>query len=554
MGRRSALASLVALLTLQVVASAHWIERDSEAFVWDTSEHAQKVLRVHHALFRTEPPLRARLLPAGHDERTRANPMMARVALGPVAGFSNLVEATHRGSARPSFSYQPAGLLLGVLGTTPDAIALAQGTLWFALLIVATFLLGSAARDRSAGLLAAALVSSYPIFLGLSHIPMLDTALATLTTLSMAALLRCDGLRLRRASLALGLAGGLAMLAKQSAPLVLALPILWLGVDVMRSVRSSEHDAAARVRNAAGAALVGLLVCAPWYVVNLSGSLEFLFRISTLPEHAQLPPTLSVDGLLFYPRSLVRVALGPAFTFLAGIGCLWLCLDRGVRFRGPILLALGGAALVLISVHNKDPRHLTPLLPLLAVISALVVLRIPKRAPRQLAVATAVVVAGATLHASTLGDLPVPGIGVRSPYTFPPRSQAHGFEEILAAVDRHRRTRGGTDELRIVEPQPPVYAQHLTVLTLPGRLDRRDGHDVDALQILPARRRERSRPQGLGFVLVVGHDARERERAKQIFPDLDRPIETGGGGAAIGEARPPLGWALYERPGLGVVR
>ena len=172
----------------------------------------------------------------------------------------------------------------------------------------------------------------------------------SLITIALAALLRCDDFRNRKASLALGLACGLGLLVKHSFPAVLLLPLAWLLFRLIQEVRAGHIDVPARVRNAGAAGWVVLLVAAPWYVVNLGGTLEFLLRIRVLGDTVGLPPVLSIESLLMYPRFLVNVSVGPSLTALAAIGVFWLCVDRRVRSRTPILLALAG-----IGLHRRWP-------------------------------------------------------------------------------------------------------------------------------------------------------------------------------------------------------
>lgn len=519
--RRSLLAGLVALVALQIFISVRWLEQDSEALVFDMSEHAQKVVKVHHALARTQPamrsmrPMHSRGVPDEWRSTAISHPVLTRVVLGPVAGLSNLLEAFYRGSARPSFSYQPAGLLLSVLGTGPDAISLAQGTFWFGVLILATYLFGSAAGGPAVGLLSSVLVSCYPLFVGQAHVPMLDTALAAMTALALAALVRCDDFRSRRASLALGLACGFGLLVKQSFPAVLALPLAWLIYRLMQAVRAGDIDATARGRNAGAAAWAALLVAAPWYVVNLGGTLEFLLRIRELGDTVGLPPVLSIESLLVYPRFLVNVSVGPGLTALAALGILWLCVDPRHKSRVPILLALLGSSFVFVLIHNKDARHFAPALPLLAVASALVILRVPWRRARVAAVAASLLLAGGTLYASVVADLPIPGLAVRSMYAHPPRSTSWRFSHLLSVIERH----GEVSPLFVVEPDPPVYAHHLAVMTLPDRLRQRDGLTDRALRILPEERA--ATYDGHAYVLIVGSRPDEKQRAARLFPGLE---------------------------------
>lgn len=505
---RFALAGLIALLCFEFGLAIDWQTRDQEQLYWDAADHAGRTLKVQHALWRSEPPVRGNLLPDSLRSVALEHPRLARLVTAPVAGFANLVDAFYRGPVRPPLSYLPAGVVLGLIGTSPDAIALAHGLLWFLVLISGSYFLAARTIGASGGLLAAILTAGTPLFLGQSQLPMLDVPLAAVTVYAVWALVECDGFRNRRASLLLGVCCGAGMLAKQSFVVAMLGPLLFEGYVLLRSGGLEP----ARRNHALQALFVALLVAGPWYAAYLPSTLRFIAFSASQGAVEGDPSSLSLAGLLFYPRSFVVYSLGPVLSGVAAISLVVLLFARNERLRAPILLAISSLFVVFALVHpNKDPRYLAPALPLLAVAIACAVAKIRIPSLRR---ATGVALAGcaliATLHlqlpqqsaepggveaASRLPDwfvarfdrwFDAAAFGPRSIYAYPPRARDWHHPRVLEAIREDRGTAPGIAKLFVLE-DAPGYADHLSVLSYPVWLRARDGVPVQALRIVHER-------------------------------------------------------------------
>ena len=313
--RQLSLVALGLLLVFETALALDWQARDHGPLYWDGADHAARTLKVRHALWRTEPPLRGTLLPDPLREWALENPTLARVAMAPVAGFANLAEAIYRGPVRPPLPYLPAGALLGIFGTSPDAIALAHGLLWFLVLIAGTYGLAARTIGPPSGILAALLTASMPLLLGQSRLPMLDVPLAAAGVFGIWALIESDGFRNQRASLLLGALCGAGMLAKQSFAVVMAGPLLF---ELVQLARRTADDPMRRT-HAAQALFAALLVAGPWYAAYLPSTLRFIAFSASQGAVEGDPASISVEGLLLYPRSLVSHSLGPFLTAAAAV-------------------------------------------------------------------------------------------------------------------------------------------------------------------------------------------------------------------------------------------
>jgi hypothetical protein len=282
----------------------------------------------------------------------------------------------------------------------------------------------SAGRWPAVG--AAVAVLALPLLCGLGRHFMIEGALAAVVAWAVVAL---EGARARPtpARLALlGLAVGLAYLCKQTALLYL-LPVILLRVPR---------------RPASLAALVAALaVATPWTLLNLGEQFGYG------SESAAGTPGI---GLLwhavFYPWSVLWVAVGPALLLLAGLGVV-----AGLRAVEPerrtaLWLALAwlvGSVVLLMLVPRKYPRLLAPALPAVGLLVALALARW-RRGWQGAGVLSLLVLALGWVGWGSLRPLPVPAsarvLDDRCPQIWlrPPVADDLGLAAVVDAV-RHSR-------------------------------------------------------------------------------------------------------------------
>ncbi|MCX5933170.1 MAG: glycosyltransferase family 39 protein [Cyanobacteria bacterium] len=275
------------------------------------------------------------------------------------------------------------GSVIALAGDSPDQASTALA-LWQGLLLLVVACWGRQLVSPGFGLLAAALTSTTPALVSLRLDFTLDLPLTATSVLALWLLGRwaAPGARGGRwgqaASAALALAA--AVLVKQSAVLVLLPPALWLALRGL----GREH----RRWQALAALVLVLALVLPWlqhnWITTIGGS-----NRAVLESAAQEgdPSPFSLASLLWYPK-LWPQQLGLVNSLPALAGAL-LVLGAAWRRRGDlpqppaadqpeltpsgwgwswlIACSLSGWLFTTLS-PNKDPRYITPVLPLLVLL------------------------------------------------------------------------------------------------------------------------------------------------------------------------------------------
>lgn len=274
----------------------------------------------------------------------------------------------------PLFYFLAAPLLSSAPGP-PWFILLQTGFL--AVLVLSTYALGRRLwGDRRRAVLAAFLTAAFPHVQWLSREFMIDLAALALNTLVLSLALSTEGFRVRRRALRLGAAVGAGLLLKWTLLFTAAVPVAWLVVDAFR--KAGSRDERRRVLdNLLAAGVVAGTIAWPWYLAN------FRFLVTHFVPYTQGlgavegdPSLWTPDGWTFYLRALLghhlfavlfvlfvaaAVSLAVRKPRPAGLGFLWAW--------------IGGVYVVFSLFANKAPRHLSPVLPAVALLLACWVFR-----------------------------------------------------------------------------------------------------------------------------------------------------------------------------------
>lgn len=273
----------------------------------------------------------------------------------------------------PPLTYVIGGLsaLVGGIGVTAPIVG--QNLVYVPLLALGCYQTGRLVQDRRTGFLAVVFVLGTPLVIEQFHVFMLDAPVTALVAVSVWLILASE--RFSRVGIALvaGIAVGLGMETKETFALyvvgLLAVVLLrggwrnWRGVAVF-----------------AGAALA---VCAPWYVMNLSGAslwasegwggAQHIGAISVLPQAK--PPLVSFANLTWYGWAMLNGVLFAPLTAYVAVGVVRAV--RAARRRratalnglSPELLGgLAGGWLCIMLMPHHDLRYVMPLLVFLAVL------------------------------------------------------------------------------------------------------------------------------------------------------------------------------------------
>jgi hypothetical protein len=232
--------------------------------------------------------------------------------------------------------------------------------------MAATYALGRAVADGTAGVAAAWIFGTAPFVVFSALRFQLDLPLAALVATALLVLLRTDGFTHVGWSAMAGLVFGLGMLTKPPFAAYMLPPILWL---LLR-----DHHRRA-VGNAALAALVAAALSLAWYGPRLVGlPRQIALRAVTHAAAEGKPPTLSAAALVFYPMSLpVQFGVFATVLLVAGI------VVALVRRHGFVVVAFVAPLALFMLLRNKDLRYTLPLLPAAAALGGLAVAALTPR-------------------------------------------------------------------------------------------------------------------------------------------------------------------------------
>ncbi len=394
-------AGLLALLLLALAGvTVVWLGIDRRPPEWDHANHLERALDCHRIL--AEP------------------------------GRDRYAEIVAMWSFYPPLVLCAAGLSYFVLPVTPFT---AQLVMW-GFLVAGTLAIWGVGRrllDPAAGLLAVFLFATAPFVVFSLLRFQLDLPLAAMVALALYTRVRADGFSRGGWSLAVGVALGLGLLVKPPFAAYVLPPLAW---SAWLALRAPDRGARRRLGLALGAALVLAL---PWYGPRLAGLPMQIFNRS-YSLAIESPPTLSVSGFLFYPRTFV-----PQFGLLAGLLSLWglWAVRRFPRARALVWSAIL-PLVIFVLIQNKDLRYVLPLLPAAALAAAAGVAAL--RPPARRWVGAASLALGALqVSMAAFGTPPPPSTRLfLLPFVVsdPPVAADWRHAELLAAVLRQTGGRG----------------------------------------------------------------------------------------------------------------
>ncbi len=200
-----------------------------------------------------------------------------------------------------------------LFGVSADVAALTN-SLYLVLLLLAVYGIGERLAGPWIGLLAATLLSLFPIVFSMSRYTYVDFALTSMVAVNVCLLLRSDGFARRGYSLLYGLSFGLGMLVKWTF-VVFALPplvALLASPGLLAGVPAGLRLALGSRRRLLVAALIALAVTGLWFVPNVQATSRLPLGYA-LPVLSWLFWTVSVCFLLASPaRSPALSGSGPA--------------------------------------------------------------------------------------------------------------------------------------------------------------------------------------------------------------------------------------------------
>ena len=316
---------LAAAFAYLAIANVIWIARDTRPPFWDMAAHQTAALRIHDAV----------------------------ESAGP-AGLTQIESLT---LPYPPFYHSIVAVFYAMFGRSTDTAQYANIPA-ILLLLLATYGIGRTILSPLSAASAAVLVSFYPLLLWLSRETIIDYWLTGMVAASVWVLLRTKEFSDLRWSIAFGVVAGLGMLTKWTFPFFLALPFLWCS-------RNHWKKAALAGSIAAGVAAVWYLPAAP--------AMAQLLRINSGQALSEGDPgRISLQAIAFYVRALEGYQLFlPLFSAFV-IGAILLA-GRFEKRWMPIVLWVAGGWAGLLLFQNKDPRYSAPILPAIAIVTAILI-------------------------------------------------------------------------------------------------------------------------------------------------------------------------------------
>lgn len=364
--RRLPAALIVLLILFHAVANIIWLHADERSLYGDPGNHALVSLAIFDILRHPSPDVFARIIDAA--------------------------------TFWPPFGYLVSQPLYTLFGVGID-VTVFTTTIFFAILIVFTYLLGRRLYGVAAGVLAAFILSFYPILFMLARTYYQDVALAAMTTITFYLMLRSEAFSNRRYALLFGLSLGLTGLTKQAfITFIIGPAAVCVGIALASAGRAGWRELfawrpgrpmasqgarlAARLLNMLLAAGLALLILVPWYQHSIDLFLWQTDDVRTTANFGNKPlwwywGKLD-ESILIWPWALAIVGLVTA-------------LRHPRRHWLPLVWFLS-ASIIYPLVTRQHMRHMLPILPALALLTAQWIVALQRVWLRRTLVAVTVIV------------------------------------------------------------------------------------------------------------------------------------------------------------------
>jgi 4-amino-4-deoxy-L-arabinose transferase-like glycosyltransferase len=259
-------------------------------------------------------------------------------------------------------------------------------SLFFIILLLSVYGIGSKLQNSPSGVLAAFILSMFTGVFAMSRVSMLDLPLAAMVSLSVYLMLLTKNFTNLKYSLLFGISVGLGMLIKVTyINFLLPTAVFYIFQSVVKNLRQNANGSI-MARNLIICLSCSLLIGGSWYFPNLKGVMQRAHEV------CYLSPQLKQDGfgtvLSRYANWLFFDSVGPFFCVLSFVG-VFLCL---IKRQFALLFIWFLIPLSIFSLSpNYVPRFMLPLLPAMSLFIALGVATIRTSWIRKMLVMTIVV-------------------------------------------------------------------------------------------------------------------------------------------------------------------
>ncbi len=338
MRRRTVIAILIVLFLVQAIPLVLWIRKDTAAPAWDDSWHLMIGLYRYRMLF------------------DRGDPTISRIeSVYPMFRFAyNYFPPLYHTAAIP---------LYALFGTAYDS-ALYSNIFFLIVLLFSVYAIGKKLHNREAGLFAAFVCSTVPIYSYFMRHYLLDFALSAMVALGLALLLYTDRFRNMKYSVLFGIAFGLGLLTKWSYPVFLVVPII--------SAFFGRGEVKVRIRNILLFLICAAVVSSLWYTPARIGEIwPYLFRHISSSGIAEGDPAFNtLRGCTYYLFAFIEGFSFLYFVIFACVAAVFIKDYKQNRMFMPHLMNIAAIYGMFTFGSNKDPRFIIPIYAILAVVSA----------------------------------------------------------------------------------------------------------------------------------------------------------------------------------------
>lgn len=287
----------------------------------------------------------------------------------------------------PLYMLIPAPFYL-LNGPSYDAMAMVN-IFYLILLIISIYKLGNLVFGRPAGILAAAVVLTFPATIGFSRITHMNIALTALVTLNIYLLIRADGFCSRKYSMLAGAVAGLGCWFSSKHMIYIITPALicFLCAIFLRenACRTARRD---KITNSMLFLGTAVFILAPYYIPAIMRRIQpepaVMYRalsLQFLEAFTNFNPHRFFLGAFQYLKLIIPLVLTPNF-ILFGLSIIALAPVVFKRRNGLICLGWFLSPVFILPVFinfvKTQPRYLIPILPFIAILIAGLLLRIAK--------------------------------------------------------------------------------------------------------------------------------------------------------------------------------
>src|SRR3989344_583608 len=248
------------------------------------------------------------------------------------------------------------------MGITKQSI-LAINTIFLAILVISTFLIGKEVYDEKTGLIAAGVVSFFPAIFLLSRLYLLDLALTAMVTASLFTLLKTKSFTDRKMSALAGITFGLGMLTKITFIIFLIVPLCIILKQTAAKINETQK------KNILLFSALAITLFFLWYFSHAESLIDNIGIQNKIGIFEGNPAWNTPDGAMFYILGTINAISAPIAIILAAGALLFAKSGKHKKelaFFGFFILV---PFIVFTFISIKEIRHFVPLSGVFAILA-----------------------------------------------------------------------------------------------------------------------------------------------------------------------------------------